>query len=63
MRCPSWRKMSDGLLWSSRPRPLKMHSLVSWPSFESRATQTFPVVEIHPVNVSPSCEIARGSPK
>ena len=27
------------------------------------ATQTLPVVEIQPVNMWPSCEIARGSPK
>ena len=36
---------------------------MSLPPAVYRATQTLPVVEIQPVNVCPSCEIARGSPK
>ena len=32
MMCPSRRKTSDGLLWSSRPRPLKIARFVSRPS-------------------------------
>src|SRR3954471_9420851 len=40
-----------------------MSFLVSPPAAVMRATHTLPLVEIQPVNVSPSCEIARGSPK
>ena len=40
-----------------------MTFLVKLPSGRMWATQTLPVVEIQPVNVWPSCEIARGSPK
>src|SRR4051794_34151091 len=60
---PSGRKTSDGLLWSSRPRPGKTSFFVSVPPAVRRATQACPTVEIQPVNVCPSCEIARGSPK
>src|ERR1044072_8253363 len=62
-RRPSGKKTSDGVLWSSRPRPRNRRCFVSLPPFVSRATQTCPTVEIQPVNVWPSCEIARGSPK
>ncbi len=40
-----------------------MTFLVKRPSGRMCATQTLPVVEIQPVNVWPSWEIARGSPK